>query len=68
MSEVDGIDERRCRAMAELRWPDDAGNWRRMLDADVCMDIARAIRLSDEAAGYIIAKLEGTVNEKDRKG
>ena len=32
-----------------------------------CLDTARAIRLSDAAAGYITARLEGVVNEKDRK-
>ena len=33
-----------------------------------CLSTARAIRLSDEAAGCITARLEGVVNEKDRKG
>ena len=75
MSEVDEIDERRAliiaqKASFECMYDDDKTN-RACIglgDPCKCRDTARAIRLSVEAAGYISAKLEGVVNEKDRKG
>jgi hypothetical protein len=33
----------------------------------MCLRQARAIRESDEAAGYIVARLEGIVNDRDRR-
>lgn len=70
MSEQDDIDERRGRVIYEaehqashnVSWADLNNRHRAHYTS-----LAIAIRLSDEAAGYITARLEGVVNEKDRR-
>lgn len=73
MSEVDEIDELRAMVIAGADEACMRKDYRSVRECVrnkkcPCLVVARAIRLSDEAAGYITAKLEGIVNEKDRKG
>jgi len=70
MNDVDAIDERRARAIFNSRYPfykysECLKNG--MAGARDAMACARAIRLSDEAAGYITAKLETLESAKERQ-
>lgn len=65
MSEQDDIDIRRAKHLFSRQ---EVGEWDEY-DQEIhriWIDMARAIRLSDESAGYITVKLKGAVNEKDR--
>jgi hypothetical protein len=80
MTHADDIDERRARALID--YLDEATvngpySFRGILEAgfstDMTLDtagimrIARAIRLSDEAAGYILIKHEGVISAEGMK-
>ena len=66
MTDTDEIDERRARALCHRQCLDCA-------DTNVCdwwraeLDAARAIRQSDEAAGYILIKHEGIISSEGMK-
>lgn len=70
MNDVDAIDERRARAIFNSRYPfykysECLKNG--MAGARDAMACARAIRLSDEAAGYILIKHEGIISSEGMK-
>jgi len=67
MSEQDDIDIRRAKQIPRQQCCYPSRSFCMSRPGCFCVDLARAIRLSDEAAGYITAKLEGVVNEKDRR-
>lgn len=71
MTDTQEIDERRARVVAENSC--NIGSEGRLSDlCDMgpdcfCLRDARAIRLSDEAAGYILVKHEGVISSEDLK-
>lgn len=69
---TDEIDERRARVIADYTctiWQNDTSisSVCELGQDCMCLRQARAIRESDEAAGYIVARLEGIVNDRDRR-
>lgn len=63
MSEQDEIDARRERVVMD--WLEGV---LKLNPAHTALALARAIRLSDEAAGYVTAKLETLESAKERRG
>jgi hypothetical protein len=61
---TDEIDERRAKAWLG---GEDAWNNTNERAHQIAMDAARAIRASDEAAGYILIKHEGIISSEGMK-
>lgn len=63
------IDARRARTLYEfMEGPvNTADALRQARQWDLAKDLALAIRLSDEAAGYILVKHEGVISSEDMK-